>query len=322
MEKNIKRQIANAAEAVKKKVRKMRDIETEKSSILESVFKPITNPLNKMMEKEKKYPKRLENVFLETSSPLEKDKTLKRESDIGFNVFSSGDKVLDGSEESSEDSEKSDCEVDTNNDSFKTVESGSSDHSFDISSWSKSSENLKGIPFGVRNERGKLMMGATRVGLHDDYIQVGANKYKITSGINELLFKKVPDLSMITDEDIRHYKLMLLETNAHRRDYDPLKPIKSNRGRKYLNIIKPLFKLRKVSASTDTSQPDTHEGQGLSILKKWKKNVDYVYWDDPNELIDRLKLLIASKDAGNTGLDNEIISIVEELRESGIIPNK
>lgn len=45
-----------------------------------------------------------------------------------------------------------------------------------------------------------------------------------------------------------------------------------------------------------------------------------LYWDDPNELVERLKLLIASKDAGNTGLDNEIISVVEELRESGIIP--
>ena len=44
-----------------------------------------------------------------------------------------------------------------------------------------------------------------------------------------------------------------------------------------------------------------------------------VYWNDPNELVDRLRLLLASKAAGNTGLSNEILSIYEELYEAGII---
>ena len=34
---------------------------------------------------------------------------------------------------------------------------------------------------------------------------------------------------------------------------------------------------------------------------------------DPNELVERLELLLASKDAGNTGVHNEIVSICEEL---------
>lgn len=319
MEKNLKREIVKAAAAVKNKVKKMRDIEMENNSILESVFKPITSPLNKMIEKSKTPSETLENEGkFETSSPLDKDKTLKRDSSIGFNVFSP--RNSNDSDKSNENSGKSDYEEnDESFKSFKSGESGSSDQ--EISSWSKSSETLQDVPFGVRKERGKLMMGSSRVILSDDYIQVGANKYKNTRGINELLFKKVPNLSSITDEDLRHYKIMLLETNVHRREFDPHKPIRSNRGRKYLNIIKPLFKLRKVSASTDSSQPDLlYQGKGLPLLKQWKKNVDYVYWDDPNELVERLKLLIASKDAGNTGLDNEIISIIEELRESGIIP--
>jgi hypothetical protein len=44
-----------------------------------------------------------------------------------------------------------------------------------------------------------------------------------------------------------------------------------------------------------------------------------VYWDDPNELVVRLRLLIASKTAGNTSVSNEIISIFEKLRETGLI---
>jgi len=45
----------------------------------------------------------------------------------------------------------------------------------------------------------------------------------------------------------------------------------------------------------------------------------YIYWDNPNELCERLNLLVNSKIAGHTGHDAEIISIIEELREIGII---
>ena len=49
--------------------------------------------------------------------------------------------------------------------------------------------------------------------------------------------------------------------------------------------------------------------------------VDYVHWDDPNELVDRLRLLDASHQAGNNAHDNEFLSIIEELREAGLIIN-
>ena len=50
-----------------------------------------------------------------------------------------------------------------------------------------------------------------------------------------------------------------------------------------------------------------------------RKQIDYVYWDDPNELVERLHILHLSKQAGNTNLDNEILNIEEELREGGYI---
>ncbi|KAH9632752.1 hypothetical protein HF086_006452 [Spodoptera exigua] len=46
MEKSLKRQIVEATEAVKKKVRKMKDIEINNKEALESVLKPVTEPLN------------------------------------------------------------------------------------------------------------------------------------------------------------------------------------------------------------------------------------------------------------------------------------
>lgn len=41
----------------------------------------------------------------------------------------------------------------------------------------------------------------------------------------------------------------------------------------------------------------------------------YEYFDDPNELCDRLRLLVSSKRAGNSNHMQEINSIIEELRE-------
>jgi len=47
--------------------------------------------------------------------------------------------------------------------------------------------------------------------------------------------------------------------------------------------------------------------------------IDYVHWDDPNELVDRLRLLEASRQVGHIVHDNEILSIIEELRKAGLI---
>lgn len=61
------------------------------------------------------------------------------------------------------------------------------------------------------------------------------------------------------------------------------------------------------------------KGGSLPKLKKYNPNTDFIYWDDVNELVDRLKILIASRDAGNSNHYNEILSIIEELTEAGII---
>lgn len=49
--------------------------------------------------------------------------------------------------------------------------------------------------------------------------------------------------------------------------------------------------------------------------------LDYVYWDDPNELVDRLKLLIASQQASNPSHNNGIISIHSGSKREIMIDN-
>lgn len=59
-------------------------------------------------------------------------------------------------------------------------------------------------------------------------------------------------------------------------------------------------------------------GKGVDMHVSFNP-IDYVHWDDPNELVERLRLLIASEEAGHTGHTNEINSIIEELREANIV---
>ncbi|KAL4123049.1 hypothetical protein QTP88_015281 [Uroleucon formosanum] len=66
-----------------------------------------------------------------------------------------------------------------------------------------------------------------------------------------------------------------------------------------------------------TSSPDPKKGS--SLYKDVLPQTQLVYYDDPNELVTRLNLLVSSQSVGNTGVNNEIISILEELRERNII---
>lgn len=92
-----------------------------------------------------------------------------------------------------------------------------------------------------------------------------------------------------------------------------------------LSVRKP--KRRKILVSptqlvTGPAKRKSMKAVGTSLEKNfipYNANIVYEYYDDPNELCDRLKLLISSKGAGNTNHDQEINSIVEELRERGII---
>ena len=40
---------------------------------------------------------------------------------------------------------------------------------------------------------------------------------------------------------------------------------------------------------------------------------------DPNALLERLDLLLASKKAGHTGVGNELVSICDELKRQGVL---
>ena len=62
-------------------------------------------------------------------------------------------------------------------------------------------------------------------------------KYKGTRGLYKLIFKRISDDTIYTEDDKLAYKSVLLVTNAYRRSYNADNPILGNKGYKYKNII-------------------------------------------------------------------------------------
>ena len=58
------------------------------------------------------------------------------------------------------------------------------------------------------------------------------------------------------------------------------------------------------------------------IGKKYKGKGVVVISSDPNALLERLDLLLASKEAGHTGVGNELVSICDELKRQGVLDPK
>ena len=95
----------------------------------------------------------------------------------------------------------------------------------------------------------------------------------------------------------------MFKTKAIYRDNNPeSKHVAGNKkGKEYEEIIKPIWKNRK-------QYEKEYLGSGVIVISS-----------DPNALIERLDLLLASKNAGHTNVENELISIYDELKRQNVI---
>jgi hypothetical protein len=153
--------------------------------------------------------------------------------------------------------------------------------------------------FGIYNKGGKFTIGNMPVQFENNDLIIGDSRYTGTPGLWELIVNKNP--TQYTDDDKNVYEDILVKTNAMHHDNDPNNPRpKSSKGDKYLNIIKPIWGKMKGSGIKST-------GSAVVIPS------------DPNALLKRLDILMASTEAGHTGVKNEIVSIKDELLRQGIL---
>ena len=96
-----------------------------------------------------------------------------------------------------------------------------------------------------------------------------------------------------TDKDYNNYRSLMIKTNVLHRYYDPKNPYpRSSDSVKWRKILKPIWYGK-----------EEYEGEGVVVIPS-----------DPNALLERLDLLLASQEAGHTGVRNELVSICDEFK--------
>ena len=96
----------------------------------------------------------------------------------------------------------------------------------------------------------------------------------------------------------------------------------NNSPQENFNMFEPdeSFNKKNKSFKSSTDQNLLYpSAQGSTRSDSIDSSFDYDNWDDPNDLVDHLRILLAKRDAGFIGYENEIQFIFKELREAKII---
>ena len=150
--------------------------------------------------------------------------------------------------------------------------------------------------FGIYAKNKKIYIGDKPVVIKDNNIVVEDEEYKGTPGFWELIMLGKP--KEYTDEDFNNYGRLLLKTNAIHRGNNPNNPYpKSRSSDKWKYLLRDVW-----------YNKEKYIGSGVVVIPS-----------DPNALLERLDLLLASQEAGHTGVGNELVSICDELKRQKVI---
>ena len=183
---------------------------------------------------------------------------------------------------------------------------------------------------GLYSENDNLKIGYRPVKIENDDIIINDERFKGTPGLWELITSdNIPEKEKYKAEDLRDYITIMHITKA---TYD--KNNKRVGGNNKMNkLIKPLVialeegggnKLIKeinkhFGYKEETDEDEEYEEYEEFTLSPTKGTGLKILPSDPNALIDHFDLLFSSKKAGHTGVRNEIVSILDELKRQGVI---
>ena len=164
----------------------------------------------------------------------------------------------------------------------------------------KLDDKVKDKTFGINKIDGHHHIGDTHVIIHKNNIIIDNEKFTGTPGLWDLIMLKEPPENY-HPHDMENYIKILRKTHVLHQGNNPNNPYpKSSRSDKWNKILKHIWDYRGVRM--------TYEGEGVVIMSS-----------DPNALLERLDLLLASQEAGHTGVGNELVSICDELKRQGVL---
>jgi len=181
--------------------------------------------------------------------------------------------------------------------------------------------------YGPKGITGNLKLGNANFETDGNAMIINEKRYKGTKGLRELVTKKNPE--NYTTDDLKTYSKLIIPTNVMSRSDDIRYP-RASASNEWKNIMSNIWE------SVEAQQYQKVEFQKQEFKKELKRLMKEVKIiraksnpgasgqgflpSDPNALFQRLELLMASKQAGNTGLRNEIVSICDELLSQKILP--
>ena len=160
----------------------------------------------------------------------------------------------------------------------------------------------KDTVYGIfENDEGKLQMGTKHIFIDNDSIGVDDTLYKGTEGLWTLITDSKPKSKLYDENDLTNYKKLLKQTGVI---FDP--HITGGRQRprtstKWTRTIKPLME-----------ESDFFKGSGIS------NQVSFLPGNIKG-MTDKFKLLLAEFMAGNKTTRNEIVSLLDQLLQRGVI---
>ena len=158
---------------------------------------------------------------------------------------------------------------------------------------------------GICKEGIHHYIGNKHVVLKDNDITIKetGERFEGTPGLWKLIMFKNP--KGYTDEDYNNFEYLMMKTDAIHVDNDPNnRRAKGNyKGYKWKYILSPIWEMIKKKKG--------YEGKGVVVIPS-----------DPNALLERLDLLLASQEAGHTGVRNELVSICDELKRQDVLDTK
>ena len=158
--------------------------------------------------------------------------------------------------------------------------------------------------FGIRKEKGHHYIGNKHVIIKDNDIIITKTGKKLegTRGLWELIMSKNPE--NFSDMDYDNYRYLITMSNVLHRGDNPKNPYpKASGSHKWTFLLSPIWFGLKPKK--------WQEGSGVVVIPS-----------DPNALLERLDLLLASQEAGHTGVRNELVSICDELKRQGVLDTK
>ena len=185
---------------------------------------------------------------------------------------------------------------------------------------------------GLYSEDDNLKIGYRPVKIENDDIIIDDTPFKGTVGLWKLITSKdIPNIAEYNAKDLADYITIMHITKA---TYD--KNNKRVGGNDKMNkLIKPLVKALEEDESGDKliteinkhfgfeeeeeEEEEEYEEPALIPFTPTKGTGLKILPSDPNALINRFDLLFSSQKAGHTGVRNEIVSILDELKRQGVL---